>query len=571
MIIFTGLSASFLEGLGVSFILPLLGEEVSTNSLPFPFNNLVDLFKGMDFVERLPIIAILLVSITFGKVCLKYTNIAFAAYLRKITMSHFQGLCFTQLMRVGMGYFNNKKAGELHTTCLPYTHNLGNFVHMLSLSVERILMIIIYLCILLTLSWEMTLVSVLLAIISSLYLKRVVHRVEVTSKSFTKKTQQANSILFELISGMKLVRMFAREDETVKVLRKKVESNNEDVYQMAKLNGSVSPIIEMMGVISIAIIMIVISFFIETGFEMLPILAMFLIIFWRISGAATTLNQYRVSIKEHLPSYNVVFDFLESQNKHVLEGGSRPFRKFTKKIEFKKVGFSFYDNGAKVLENISINIPQGSKIGIVGASGSGKSTLVELLFHFYDLHQGEILVDGVNLKDIEIKSWRKHLGIVSQEIFLFNDTVRANITFAKPEATSKEIEAAARKAYAHDFIKQLPEGYDTLVGDRGVLLSGGQKQRIAIARTILKEPGILIFDEATSAIDSKSEKIVQRAIDEVGVGRTVITIAHRLSTVRNSDQIIVLDSGLIVEQGTHLSLLRNAGTYNNLVHLQNLD
>jgi subfamily B ATP-binding cassette protein MsbA len=488
----------------------------------------------------------------------------------KIAMSHFQGLCFTQLIKVGMGYFNNKKAGELHTVCMQYTQSLGNFVHILSLSVERILMIIVYLCILLTLSWEMTLVSITLAIISSFFLKGIVHRVELTGKSFVMKTQQVNSILYEIISAMKLVRQFTKEDETVQGMKKQLSSYNEDMYQLAKLNSSVSPIVEIVGIISIAIIMFISSFFIKTGFEILPVLAMFLVIFWRISSAATILNQYRVSVKAQLPSYYAVFQFLDPNNKKMITGGSSHFIKFKKEVELKDLGFRYRDNGVNVLEDISFKIPLGAKIGIVGASGSGKSTLVDLLFRFYDVHQGAILVDGVNLNDIEIKSWRKQLGIVSQDIFLFNNTLRANITFAKPEATSKEIEDAARKANAHDFIKQLPEGYDTFVGDRGILLSGGQKQRIAIARTILKEPEILIFDEATSSIDSNSEKIVQRTINEVGKGHTVITIAHRLSTVRDSDQIIVLDSGRIVEQGNHLSLLRNAGTYKNLARLQNL-
>ena len=223
-----------------------------------------------------------------------------------------------------------------------------------------------------------------------------------------------------------------------------------------------------------------------------------------------------------------------------------------------------------VLKNVSFRIPRGEKVGVAGASGAGKSTLSELLLRFYDPQEGQILVDGLDLKEFDIVSWRKKIGIVSQDVFLFNDSIRANISFGKPNASPDEIEEAARKAHAHEFIQEMPEGYDTLVGDRGVRLSGGQKQRIAIARAIILDPEILILDEATSALDTEAERIVQRALDDVASGRTVFTIAHRLSTIAHYDKILVMDSGQIVEQGRHEELLQKGGIYKRLVEMQDL-
>jgi len=280
------------------------------------------------------------------------------------------------------------------------------------------------------------------------------------------------------------------------------------------------------------------------------------------------LNQARVAIRGDSPSYREVFEFIDTCDKPYIASGKKKIEKFSDSIEFSNVSFKYSSREINALNNISFKIPCGAKVGIVGSSGSGKSTIIELLLRFYDLQKGKIAIDGVDLKDLDLYSWRSRVGVVTQDTFLFHDTIGANIAYSNPKATKREIEQAAEQAHAHDFIKQLPQGYDTLVGDRGVLLSGGQKQRIAIARAVLMNPDIFVFDEATSSLDTESEEIVQKALYEVSKGKTVIAIAHRLSTVYDSDTIIVLDEGRIIGQGKHKELINQGGIYSKLVQMQ---
>jgi subfamily B ATP-binding cassette protein MsbA len=238
-------------------------------------------------------------------------------------------------------------------------------------------------------------------------------------------------------------------------------------------------------------------------------------------------------------------------------------------VAFEDVSFRYGDEF--VLNDVDLKVPRGTRLAIVGGSGAGKTTLVNLIPRFYDPTAGMVTVDGYDLRHVTQESLRRQIGLVTQETFLFNDTVASNIAYGKPDASRAEIVAAARRAHAHEFVEQLAQGYDTLIGDNGVRLSGGQRQRLAIARALLKDPPILILDEATSALDSESERLVQEAMEELMVGRTVFVIAHRLSTVQRADRIIVLDGGRIVESGTHAELLQRGGIYRRLYDLQFAD
>lgn len=247
---------------------------------------------------------------------------------------------------------------------------------------------------------------------------------------------------------------------------------------------------------------------------------------------------------------------------------ARPMPAFRDSILFDRINFSY--PGHPVLVDISLEVKKGDIIAIVGPSGTGKSTLVDLLPRFHDPSPGRILIDSQDIASLTLASLRQQIGLVTQEVILFNDTIRGNIAYGKPGASEEEIEEAARQAHAHDFIVRLPDGYDTVIGDRGMKLSGGERQRIAIARALLKNPPILILDEATSQLDSESEKLVQAALDRLMQGRTVFMVAHRLSTVRNAHKIIVLDKGKIAEQGSHSELLNANGLYRRLYQMQEL-
>jgi len=262
-----------------------------------------------------------------------------------------------------------------------------------------------------------------------------------------------------------------------------------------------------------------------------------------------------------------VFEFLDAPVEIRDRPGAKPFPGFRREIAFEDVTFA-YREGEPVLHDVSFTVPRGSVVALVGPSGAGKSTLVDLLGRFFEVTAGRVTMDGVDVREIPIADLRGQLGIVSQDTVLFHDSVRANIAYGRPEATDEEIERAARAAHAHDFIREMPDGYDTLVGERGTELSGGQRQRIAIARAILRDPPILIFDEATSALDTESERLVQAAVERLLEGRTVVVIAHRLSTVQRADRILVLDRGRVMERGTHAELLAGGGLYRHLYELQ---
>jgi ATP-binding cassette, subfamily B, bacterial MsbA len=570
-ILLTGIAASFLEGLGLSFIFPILEEGISETStkIPFPFDQLTFLFSGMSFPQRLQIVAGLLVAVGVSKGIVLYSNIAAVCKIQILAIKHFRMLFFEQLMTVGMGYYHGKKGGDLHTICYTYIQSLGLVIHLIGNSLAKLFSIIIYLAMVLVLSWKMTFIVVAIAFTASLLMKRVTQKAADAGRKLTAATTKLSSTLFELILSVKVIRIFSQEKHTLAHFDEINDKYNQSYYRSTRIRASVQPIFESIGITFLALVMIVSAlFFVETGEIGLSSLAVFLIIFQRISAAALSINHARISLIGDLPMYKEVFNFLSPEGKQYVENGELAFSGLKDEIQLRNVEFSYNSDHDPVMKDISFTIDKGSKVGIVGSSGAGKSSLVELLLRFYDPQKGQLIVDGTDLRQFDIGSWRKNIGVVSQDVFLFNDTLKNNIAYGNPKADQNQIESAARKAYAHEFIQTLPQGYETIVGDRGVLLSGGQKQRIAIARAILIDPEILIFDEATSALDSESEKIVQKALDEVGEGRTVITIAHRLSTIFDSDKIIVMDSGRIVEEGTHQELLEKGGMYNNLIQMQ---
>ena len=569
-VILTGLGSSLLEALGISFIFPLLEGEQSTTKIPFPFDQLNFLFVDYNAGERLQIVAVLLVIIIFSKSILVYANIVANSHIQVISDKHFKMICCEQLLRVGMGYLNSEKIGKLHTVCVSYTQNLGIFAIQIGSLIPQFFNIVIFLIMVMFLSWEMTLISIFLSILASLALQRTMRKASVTGRTRSQEIANINSILFEILSAMKIIRTFNREKKTITLYENYVNRFKNAILKASIVDGSVRPIFECTGILTLSTIMIIGTIFLfdpNKGPGLTGVLA-FIVIFQRISSSAMSLNNVRAKIKADRPAFEEVFRFLEMADKQNLENGIRHFHGMKEGLEFKNIEFSFHKNDKKVLDNISFFVPKGTKLGVVGTSGAGKSTLADLFLRFYDPLKGQILLDGIDLKQFDIGSLRKQIGVVSQDIFLFNDSVQNNISYAKPDATHDEIEAAAIKAHAHEFIQELPQDYDTLVGDRGVLLSAGEKQRISIARAIIIDPEILIFDEATSALDSESEKIVQQTLDEIGEGRTVITIAHRLSTIYDSDKIIVMESGRIVEEGTHQELIHQGGTYKNLVQIQ---
>jgi subfamily B ATP-binding cassette protein MsbA len=379
---------------------------------------------------------------------------------------------------------------------------------------------------------------------------------------------EMTSVLQETISGIRLVKASGTESYEEGRFAEGSNKYASSSLKLTRLALLAPPVTEIIGtVIAVLILWIGAWQVLRSGTMTGATLLAFLTLVLRLLQPLKQLSQMRTTAQSSLASAERLFEILDSPAEFQRDRGTRDMATFDRHLEFENVSFSYGD--APVLSNIDFSASKGEVVALVGPSGSGKSTLVDLIPRFYEPTAGRILLDGIDVRDIKLPALRSLTGIVSQETVLFHDTVRSNIAYGAVDQYSQEqIEAAARAANAHEFIIELPRGYDTLLGERGTRLSGGQRQRLAIARALLTDPPILILDEATSALDTESERLVQEAVDRLLQGRTVFVIAHRLSTITHADQILVLDRGEIVERGTHAELLARRGAYHRLYSLQ---
>ena len=566
----TSIIASLMEGFALGLVLPLFegikGQMVV--NIPFPFDYISNFFANLEILRRIQIIAVLLVIITIIKGTMLYLSFVLSSRLQAKAIKYYWMLCFNQLINLGMGYIHQKRIAHLQTVAVTHVQNIGRFMASLGGLFPQFFTILLLFGMLIMLSWRLTLVVLVIFLVTALASQRLARLSEKFGKDLVQSDKEIHRFVLDAISGMKIVRLFRQQDNVTKKLNDEVDKYNDGLAKMAQIKAIIQPVLETLGVTSLSIILVIGSMFIFKQGDGLEIILAFVLICFRLINPLTTLNRVAVTVAGDLPYFQEIHQFLNSEGKLFIKNGVKEINDFKQAIEFKDVSFSYNQANVLVLSEIYFKINKGAKVGIVGASGSGKSTITELLLRFYDPQIGKIIVDGFNLSDLDLASWYKHIGVVTQDTFLFFDTIRNNIAYAKPEATVEEIVQAAKRAYADEFIRGLPNGYDTIVGDRGVLLSGGERQRIAIARAILNNPEILIFDEATSALDTESEQIVQKAFNEIAQGKTVIAIAHRLSTLAGFDQIIVLEKGRIIEMGNHQELLQKGGYYHKLVNLQ---
>ena len=400
---------------------------------------------------------------------------------------------------------------------------------------------------------------------------RIGRRVRSTTRTGQDQLADVQNILQETITGNRIVKAFGMESWEVARFRKAAHRLFRANLRSVAAAAISSPLMDIFGAIAIALLLLL-------GREQIAHNELTLGAF--IAFVAAVLSMYNPvrkfavfnnSFQQALGASSQLFKFMDTADAITEKPGAKVLPRFSNKIQFENVCFSYQSDGddsREILRNINLEVKRGEILAIVGSSGAGKSTLVHLLPRFFDVTSGRILVDGRDIRDVTLSSLRSQVGIVTQETVLFNDTVRNNIAYGQPHVPMKEVEAAARAALAHDFILGLPAGYDTVIGERGVRLSGGERQRLAIARALLKNAPVLILDEATSALDSESEALVQSALHNLMSGRTVLVIAHRLSTVRRADRIVVIENGSIAEIGAHEDLMKELGTYRRLYELQ---
>lgn len=483
------------------------------------------------------------------------------------TLKKIRDALFTNVMKLSVGFFTNKRKGDVLSRL---NSDIGIVQLIVTNTIQVMfrepLLIIGYFAALLAISVKLTVFTILVLPITALAIGFIVKRLRHYAHRSQESMGELLTISDEAISGIKVVKSYNITDYIVKKYIDKGAYLSWVQRKMASRQQLASPMSEFLGVSAITIILIYGGGLVADGlFEASAFIA-YIAIFSQVTRPARAITDALSTIHQGLAAGERVMELMDMEPEITDDPTKINCTEFKDKIEFKDVHFSY--EAREVIKGISFTINKGETVALVGASGGGKSTITDLLSRFYDVNSGSITVDGIDLRDYYLSSLRTHIGTVSQDVVLFNDTIKANIALGKIGATDEEIVKAAKIANANDFIMEAPNGYDTNIGDRGAKLSGGQRQRLSIARAVLKNPDILILDEATSALDTQSEKVVQEALNSLLYGRTSLVVAHRLSTIQNADKILVIEDGRIVETGTHTELIAKGGEYKKLIDIQ---
>jgi ATP-binding cassette, subfamily B, bacterial MsbA len=402
---------------------------------------------------------------------------------------------------------------------------------------------------------------------------KIGRRVRYTTRGGQDKLADMQNVLQETITGNRIVKAFSMENWEIKRFRAAAERLFSANLRSVAASAISSPLMDIFGAIALALILLLgRNSIIHNQFTIGTFSAFFAAVF-SLYNPVRKFALFNNSFQQAMGASSEIFKFMDTEDEVLEKPGAKQLPKFSKSIRFENVAFAYGgesngDEGRDILRNINLDVKAGEILAVVGSSGAGKSTLVHLIPRFFDVSSGKLMIDGNDIRDVTVASLRSQIGIVTQETVLFNDTVRNNIAYGQPSIAQADVEKSARAALAHDFIMGFPEGYETVIGERGLRLSGGERQRIAIARALLKNAPILILDEATSALDTESESLVQSALHNLMSGRTVVVIAHRLSTVRRADRIVVIEDGTISDMGTHEELMQKFGTYRRLYDLQ---
>ena len=480
---------------------------------------------------------------------------------------------YNKIISLPIGFFSQERKGDIIARMSGDVQEVENSItSSLDMLIKNPILIFFYLGWLFVMSWKMTLFVIVFAPLVLLIMSSIGRRLKADSAEAQQFWSDTMSQVEETLGGLRIIKAFRAENKMTARFDGITGNMRRKNTQVGVRQASAHPVSELLGTVMIAIVLWFGGYLILDGRSFLdaPAFMTYMAILYSVIQPIKDLARAAYNVPKGLASMDRIDVILNAQNDITEIENPKPLEGFNDKISFEGVSFHYSDGGRQVLNDITVDIPKGKTVAIVGASGAGKSTLVDLIPRFYDPDKGRITIDGVDIRETRLHDLRALMGNVNQESILFNDTIFNNIAFGVEGATREQVEAAARIANAHDFIMEKEEGYDTNIGDRGVKLSGGQRQRISIARAILKNPPILILDEATASLDTESERIVQEALDRLMSTRTTIAIAHRLSTVKNADEILVMDEGRIVERGRHDELIALDGYYKRLHDMQAL-
>ncbi|MBE9039680.1 ABC transporter ATP-binding protein [Oscillatoriales cyanobacterium LEGE 11467] len=568
-----GLSGAIFNGIGTALIVPLLlsflGQSLELPGGPPILQKFVSLLDGFSPDNRLLLMtAIVLAAITLKNASI-YANSVCSGALSQALVLSLRKEAIDLIFQVDLDFYAKHRTGDILNRVNTEVARTSSAIRAGTSIVSNILTISVLVVFLIFISWQLTIVSVFVLGLVAFINQYFVVRAKKYGQLLSKNSSKASVALQEILNGIRLIKATGNEESESKQIKETLRRRESAEFKSLANYAIIAPVNEISGLVTFLAIVILGGQFLSAQVETLSsVLLTYTIILFRLLPYIGKLNSDRSKFSNTSPSVEILADFLRRDNKPFMSNGSLPYSPIQDGICFEGVSFRYPGHDEFVLKEIDLWIPKGTTIALVGASGAGKSTVADLLPRFYDPTTGRITIDGRDLREYDLKSLRRSMGIVSQDTYLFNTSLRENIAYSREDATEEDIINAVKQANAYEFIVQLPEGFETQVGDRGVLLSGGQRQRLAIARALLYNPDILILDEATSALDTVSEKLVQQAIETLSRDRTTLVIAHRLSTIQNADRIAVMDKGKIVELGTHDELLAQGGYYANLYQVQ---
>ncbi|UZJ41108.1 ABC transporter ATP-binding protein/permease [Prosthecochloris sp. SCSIO W1101] len=477
---------------------------------------------------------------------------------------------FHSIIEMHLDYFNNQRVGGLMNHVYNDVQSVQGSISSTFINfIQNPFSIFVYVGVLFVLSWKLTLFAFAVSIVIFFVIRIIGRRIKKLSKVLRQRMGDMNSVLQEKFSGIKVIKSSGFEDVEIGRFKSFTSDFRRLNLRIFRLKNIIGPLNETLMVMAVAMVLWFGGLQVFEGVMTANELIVFAFSLYSAMGPIKMLGEANTKIQSGMASAERLFEVIDAMPE--VKNGTRSITGFSRSIKFEDVSFRYRkDPGApNVLDHVSFEIKKGEMVALVGQSGSGKSTAVDLLLRFYDVDSGRITIDGIDIREFDYKQLRRMIGVVSQEVILFNDTIEQNIAYGiRGEAVFEQVRAAAVRANANKFIEEKPLGYETVIGDRGVQLSGGQRQRLAIARAMVKNPGLLVFDEATSALDNESEKVVQDAIDNALENRTALVVAHRLSTVKNADRIIVLDKGRIAESGGHKELLSKNGLYKMYYDIQ---
>jgi len=558
-------SATMFESIGLGMLVPIFQtlQGVDTNHI------FVDYAKwGVGFVGLEYSFTGLITLFTIAML-VKYALVALSTHFARVLSSRItydlRGEAFKNMMRLPLSFFYKRKVGDLVAVQFTSSQNAGVVFECGTHIVNSVFFCVLYLAMNLAISFRLTVFVAGLLSVAYIFLLPRFRKGYLKGKAESQGVEDISSYLHDVFSGIKTVKVFGNTARHAEHYRS-VTSD----YRRVSLQIMDNRIITFLFSEPLLFLFMVACLVFAVTFLAVPfaILAVFLVICLHVLPRLKALNHYWVVANELSPHLTRIREFSKSESGEYLPEGRASIGAVEKGVRFEGVSFAYPGSRSSALSGISARIEKGGTTAIVGSSGSGKTTFIDLFLRLHDPTWGVIYVDDVDLRDVSVNEWRSRIGVVEQDPYLFNDTVLSNIRYGNPEADEREVRRAAETAYAHDFIKELPEGYRTIIGNRGFNLSGGQRQRLALARAFVRSPEILVLDEATSALDSEFERLIQSSIRSLAGQATILVVAHRLSTIRNADKILVLESGRIIQEGSHADLVRDEGQYRKLVELQ---